>query len=172
MIATKDYDQSTMTGNGVWFVENAGHTAGRQLLGAVLFWVPRTLWPSKPVDTGTLIGIAMQDRNVSLSGPLWLEFWIDFGYPGLIVGFAAVGYGANRLDGAFSSRIDSARRSVYASDIFMPMIAGYTFILLRGSLLQAMSRLAVIVAVCWFVGGKPVELPEDVATGQRGRIDS
>lgn len=51
-LSTKDYDQTTMAANGVTYADQNGHTYGYQMLGAATFWVPRSIWPSKPIDTG------------------------------------------------------------------------------------------------------------------------
>jgi hypothetical protein len=147
-ISTKDYDQSIMTANGIWYVEHAGHTFGRQLLGDALFAVPRAVWPDKPQDTGVLIGEAIRSFNTNLSSPLFLEFYVDFGWVGVVVGMAAVGWASGRGDRLFARRVDRFRDRIYVTDLLLPLLAGYSFILLRGPLLQSMSRLAVMVACC------------------------
>jgi hypothetical protein len=153
-ISTKDYDQSIMTGNGIWWVENSGYTFGGQLAGAALFWVPRTFWADKPYDTGLDIGRALGGPNTNLSSPLWLEFWVDFGPVGMTLLFVGVGFGARRADDAFAAGLDAARSYVLVADVALPLLAGFSFILLRGPLIQAMPRLTVILAVCWFLNAR------------------
>jgi len=152
-IATKDFDQYVMTANGMWWVGEHGHTLGWQMLGAIFFWVPRSIWPGKARDTGVEIGLAMNTGNVNLSSPLPLELWIDFSWLGAVAGFVLIGYLSRQWDWRFSTTRDAVRRDIYVIDIMVPLIAGYTFILMRGPLLQSMSRLAVMIAVCIFVMG-------------------
>ncbi|MFD8503154.1 hypothetical protein ACFV2L_10530 [Streptomyces sp. NPDC059687] len=147
-LALKDYDQVGMFANTVTYVRSGpGHTYGRQLAGAVLFAVPRSVWPGKPMDTGVVIGQWMGATNTNLSSPVWAELWIDFGPVGMSAGFVALGYAAARVDRRYARR--AVRRSPPGSLIALtvPLVAGYSFILLRGPLLQASGRVA-IAACC------------------------
>jgi hypothetical protein len=69
-----------------------GETLQRALVG----FVPRILWPGKPIMAGgnevvtqyTLIQFA---EGTTVAAGQAMEFFINFGYPGVIVGFAAIG---------------------------------------------------------------------------------
>ncbi|MFF1921962.1 hypothetical protein ACFVW8_15480 [Streptomyces sp. NPDC058221] len=147
-LATKDYDQTVMFANAVSWVDTRGHTYGRQLAGSAFFFVPRAAWSGKPEDTGVRVGQWMGMNMTNLSAPMWTELWVDFGAPGMIGGFALLGYGAARTDRRYAravSRDGPGPGSVLA--VAAPLIAGYTFILLRGPLLQAAGKPA-IAALC------------------------
>ncbi|MCX5345493.1 hypothetical protein [Streptomyces atratus] len=147
-LATKDYDQTVMFANTITWVETRGHTYGRQLAGSALFFVPRSVWNGKPEDTGVRVGQWMGMNMTNLSAPLWTELWVDFGAPGMVGGLALIGYVAARTDRRYAravSRDGPGPGSVLA--IAAPLIAGYTFILLRGPLLQSVGKLA-IAALC------------------------
>ncbi|MEU0917185.1 hypothetical protein [Streptomyces cyaneofuscatus] len=147
-LATKDYDQTVMFANTISWVDTRGHTYGRQLAGSALFFVPRAVWSGKPEDTGVRVGQWMGMRMTNLSAPLWTEFWVDFGATGMAGGMALIGYAAARTDRRYAlavTRAGPGPGSVLA--IAAPLIAGYTFILLRGPLLQAAGKLA-IAALC------------------------
>lgn len=150
-ISNKDYDQSTMTANGIWWVNDVGHTGGRQILGAALFWVPRQMWPGKPADTGVLIGRAMQGPTDNLSSPLWLELWVDFGLAGTAAGGALLGVLARKTDDAFIAARSRPTRGLSGADLLFPLLAGYAFILMRGPLLQSMSRLSMLLLTTAFL---------------------
>ncbi len=145
------YDQMVMIANGLWYSAQEGLHFGFQMLGNALFWIPRAVWPSKPIDTGVQIGQAMGVSNTNLSSPLWIEFYIDFGWVAVIVGFAAVGYFSLRADRIFSTANAAFTGRIGALQVLVPLIAGYQFILLRGPLLQSMGRLAVIVLIVWLL---------------------
>jgi hypothetical protein len=156
--AGKDYDQMTMTANGIWWIHaRGGHTYGRQLLGAALFWFPRSMWSGKPLDTGVTIGTDMQlpSEEINLSSPLWLEAWVDFGWIGTFVALLALGVFARRADAAFDARRRRPGTALTAVGLVVPLIAGYELILLRGPLLQAMAYLTAMLAVTWFVTARP-----------------
>lgn len=147
-LALKDYDQVGMFANTITYVESGqGHSYGYQLAGSLLFAVPRSAWPEKPSDTGVTVGEWMGAVNTNLSSPVWTELWIDFGPIGMTAGLGAIGYAAARVD----RRV--ARRAVRGSPpgslllITAPLVAGYSFILVRGPLLQATGRVA-IAALC------------------------
>lgn len=147
-LVTKDYDQMVMFANTISWVDTRGHTYGRQLTGSALFFVPRAVWSGKPEDTGVRVGQWMGLRMTNLSAPLWTEFWVDFGATGMVGGMALIGYAAARTDRRYARAVTRAGPgpgSVLA--VAAPLIAGYTFILLRGPLLQAAGKLA-IAALC------------------------
>ncbi|MGP3974964.1 hypothetical protein ACTWQF_13340 [Streptomyces sp. 8N114] len=156
-LTMKDYDQTGMLANTVTFVGSGeGHSYGRQLAGTTLFFVPRSVWTGKPHDPGTRVGEWMGMPYPNLSSPLWAELWLDFGPLGMALGFAAVGYGAARADRRYARH---ARRTAQESPagpgsvaaVTVPLVAGYSFILLRGSLLQGMGRVAIAVLCVGFV---------------------
>ena len=147
-LTVKDYDQVGMFANTISFAHaGEGHTYGRQFAGTLLFFVPRSVWHAKPVDSGVRVGEWMGMRNTNLSSPLWAELWLDFGPLGMLLGFVLAGYGCDRLDRAYVRRTvdDTGPGNVLA--VVVPLVAGYGFILLRGPLLQAAGRVAIAV-VC------------------------
>ena len=141
-IATKDYDQFTMLANTLSYTQDNGVSWGTQALGPLFFWVPRVAWPDKPLDTGVEVGMWMHSTNLNLSAPLWAEAWINFGLLGLILVFVALGLLARRLDSGFRAEILSKGSVGYLG---ISIFAGYLFIILRGSLLQSMGRLLILV---------------------------
>jgi hypothetical protein len=65
-----------------------GLSAGRQLAGALLFYVPSSWWPGKPLATGIEIGNFLMTYYTmwfnNLSAPLIAEGFLDFGYLGVV----------------------------------------------------------------------------------------
>lgn len=147
-MALKDYDQIGMFANTITYADSGpGHSYGRQLAGSVFFAVPRSVWPSKARDTGVMVGQWMGTINTNLSSPIWAELWLDFGALGMGAGLLVMGYAAARVDRRYAKR--ATRRSPPGSliSVVVPLVAGYSFILLRGPLLQASGRVA-IAALC------------------------
>ncbi|MEV7617921.1 hypothetical protein [Streptomyces sp. NPDC089799] len=147
-MALKDYDQIGMFANTITYVDSGpGHLYGRQLAGSVFFAVPRSVWPDKPRDTGVMVGQWMGTVNTNLSSPIWAELWIDFGGFGMTAGLTAMGYAAARVDRRYAKRARRSTPSGSLISVVVPLVAGYSFILLRGPLLQASGRVA-IAALC------------------------
>ncbi|MBM9505336.1 hypothetical protein ITX44_12420 [Streptomyces sp. KK5PA1] len=147
-LTLKDYDQIGMFANTLTFVKSgAGHSDGRQLASDVLFFVPRSVWHGKPLDSGVRVGQWMGMTNTNLSSPLWAELWLDFGPLGMTAGFVAVGYAAARTDRRYARRTLEEGGPGALAAVVVPVVAGYSFILLRGPLLQAAGRIGV-AAVC------------------------
>jgi hypothetical protein len=143
-LVIKDYDQVNMFANTITYAgDGNGHAYGEQLAGAALFFVPRAMWEGKPEDTGFVIGAWMGTDSPNLSSPLWAELWLDFGPLGMTAAFVAVGYLAARTDRRYVRRTvdDPSPGNVLA--VVVPLLAGYSFILLRGSLLQASGRIGI-----------------------------
>ena len=135
-IETKsDYDSFQMVGAAVHRVYDRGHTMGEQAAGAMLFFVPRSVWPSKPTDTGAKLAGEVGLDYTNLAAPLWAETYLDFGFAGVVLVFLFYGYFMRRIDDVF------LRATSPLVFIAAPLIAGYSVIILRGPLLQAMVRL-------------------------------
>ena len=71
------------------YVKLYGLSWGYQLLGVCLFFVPRSLWTTKPLSSGELIGNYLFDttpRNfTNLSNLVVSEGFINFGFIGIVV---------------------------------------------------------------------------------------
>ena len=142
-----DYDASFEVAATVQYVEVNGLSMGRQLLGTATFWVPRHYWPTKPEDTGLVLGYFYGTPTPNISAPIWAEGFIDFGWLGVAVIMMLVGYGSATLDRGWGAKVGPLE----FSRVVLPLLAGYSFILLRGSLLQAMGRLTVFCLLLWLL---------------------
>lgn len=140
-----DYDSFEMIYTGIQYTRDVGFRYGNQALADIFFFVPRAVWPSKAQDTGTLLGAYYNLANTNLSAPLWIEAYIDFGYVGVITIFFLYGLMMRRADDRF------VKGDSPFAQFAIPLLAGYSCILLRGSLLAAMARLSVMLGIIWLV---------------------
>lgn len=146
-MTTGDFDSFAQIMNTVEMVQARGIVWGEQLLGVLLFWLPRSIWPGKPVDTGIEIAQFKGYSFQNLSAPLWAEFYVNGGWVLLVAGMVGTGFVLRRLD----ARAERLLRSSALPGVLACVTPFYLLILLRGSLLQAMVNLFVIVASSWFV---------------------
>ncbi|MEU2718468.1 hypothetical protein [Streptomyces sp. NPDC007205] len=143
-LVRKDYDQIGMFANTITFAEAGhGHTYGSQLAASVFFFVPRSVWHHKPLDSGVQVGQWMGMNNTNLSSPLWAELWLDFGPAGMTGGFLVLGYFCARADRRYTHRTIDHPQPGHILAIVIPLVSGYAFILLRGPLLQASGRVGI-----------------------------
>jgi hypothetical protein len=158
-LSNGDYDSFAQVNNGLWYVETHGVTLGRQAAGVVLFWVPRSVWPDKPQDTGVLLAQSRGYSFTNLSAPLWAELLVNGAWPAVLAGMYALGRGVRRWDAAARSRVAAAPLAA--------VLPFYMIILLRGSLLQATALLAALVGAAWCLrkfAAAPEEAPRGPAT--------
>ncbi|WP_201764105.1 O-antigen polymerase [Nonlabens dokdonensis] len=84
-----NYDAFVNIGVVIEIVENDGVSFGFQSLSAFLFFVPRSLWPSKPDSSGLVVGDYLIDKYdfwfANLSNPLVSEGFMNFGYFGVLL---------------------------------------------------------------------------------------
>lgn len=142
-----DFDSFSQITNTVEYVNETGITWGNQLLGVIFFWVPRGIWPTKAIDTGVLLGGFKGYDFKNLSAPLWSELYINGGWTLLVPGMLVLG--------VIVGRADRGSEAILASTKYPSLIACivpfYLLIVLRGSLLQSVAFMAVIVVACLFV---------------------
>jgi hypothetical protein len=144
LVSKGDYDSFQQIANGIDRTTDDGFTMGRQLAGSALFWMPRSAWPEKPIDTGVLIAEHQGYEYTNLSAPLWIEGFTDVGIAGVVCLLYAFGRVSERLEHAWLLRRLPGSQLV---GLAVPALAAYQMILLRGSLLQACGRLAVMALI-------------------------
>ena len=100
---------------------------GRSLWEGLLALVPRALWPDKPVVAGSPKIVSEMTRlrlstTTSFGVGNVMEFQINFGIPGLIIGFFVLGFLIRALD---RSAAAAARRGEFGQAImgFLPAVA-------------------------------------------------
>jgi hypothetical protein len=119
----------------VEMVQRQGIHWGQQLLGSVLFFVPSSLWHTKPLATGIAIGNYLISNYsmwfTNLSAPLVGEAYIDFGAPGVALYAVALAWLVTWMN-----KVAAAGRKWV---VFPLMIYGAFFLMfaLRGSLMIA-----------------------------------
>jgi hypothetical protein len=146
-LLTADYDSFAQLMNGYLLGARDGIVPGKQFFGVLLFWVPRTLWTDKPMDTGPYIAEGRGYFFTNLSAPLWIELYLNGSWLLLAVGMFALGFAVHRGDTRLNAQCDLYRMPGPLGCI-LPF---YLMILLRGSLLQAASLLSCVLVFSAFV---------------------
>lgn len=131
-----DYDAYAMIGYTIEYVSKGpGITYGYQLLGALLFFAPRTLWPSKPVGSGYTVAVDQDLVWNNVSSPAIAEGFINFGWIGIIL-FAVV---LSWIFGTLDTSCEQAERG--GCDTLLCLIYPFcivlVFFVMRGDLLSS-----------------------------------
>ena len=140
-----DYDAFAQFVNGIQLASENAFPLLRQILGSLAFFVPRSIWLSKPNDTGVEIGRLLGLNFQNLSSPWLAEAYVNARVPGILI----VSY----FIGIYLTRLDLQSNHKVSQFLTAAIVSGILFIVLRGSLLQATGRaafaLAMIAFMCW-----------------------
>ena|GEM_PF-5286804 len=122
-------------------VENEFVTWGWQLVGVLGFFIPRVIWPSKPIGTGhELAGITdLGWNNISMN--FLGEGYVNFGILGVFVFASLLGLLFGRLD----ARFWQGRYEGRALGVIYLFLIGGTFFLVRGDLMSSFAYLTGMV---------------------------
>jgi hypothetical protein len=76
---------------------------GETIYAAILAIIPRAIWPDKPVTGGSGDNVSKHTlilfgEGTSVGMGQVLEFYINFGVPGVLIGFLTLGFVLRRLD--------------------------------------------------------------------------
>ncbi|MCB0463968.1 MAG: oligosaccharide repeat unit polymerase [Flavobacteriaceae bacterium] len=89
MFNTLNYDAFSNISVVIDYVSKNGFSWGYQLLGGILFFVPRGIWANKPISSGQLVGeYVISDYGFhfsNLSNPLIAEGYLNFGFLGILL---------------------------------------------------------------------------------------
>jgi putative effector of murein hydrolase LrgA (UPF0299 family) len=125
---------------------------GRSVWEGLLSLVPRAIWPDKPVFGGSpkivreMTGLTLNE-NTSWGVGNVMEFHINFGIPGLIVGFLLLGWTLGTLD----RRAAELDRAGDLSRIFFYFLPAVAFIQPIGSVVELSggAAAALVAAFGW-----------------------
>lgn len=113
------------------YADNKMVVYGEQLLCSVFFFIPRSIWHSKPETTGLLIGNYLIDKYKftfdNLSNPYISEGYINFGLFGIFLFAILLAY-------LFTLMIKWLKSSDYLKSIFAFYFSIYLMFFLRGDL--------------------------------------
>lgn len=136
-----DFDSLQQISWGIKTVSEQGYLRGKQIAGAALFFIPRSVWNEKPLDTGIYLAKYAGYANTSLSAPIWIEAFIDFGALGTFLYLFILGL----LHAALRRATITNFNSVWL------LFALYQLVILRGSLIQSMATTFSIVVCIVFL---------------------
>jgi hypothetical protein len=145
-----NFDAFQMIALSQGYTERHGYSMGRQLLLPMFFWVPRSLWPSKPIGTSDLVAESLSFSSTNVGSPLWAEGYVNFGTFGVVLFLWLFGVYA-RITDDYLVRV-TRRSGKLLPTIAASFFAANTFILLRGDLTTGTMFLQMVVGFTALLG--------------------
>jgi hypothetical protein len=134
-----DFDSFSQVANGLRVVAQGEFEIFRQILASLFFFIPRSLYPGKPNDTGVELARILGLKFQNLSAPWILESYVNGRLVGVVFVSILIGFYLTKLD---LKAILDVRYFLLGS-----LTSGFLFIVLRGSLLQATGRVAFSIII-------------------------
>lgn len=122
--------------NFLYVIKNDIVTNGRQLLGALLFFIPRSIWPNKPLGSGAFVAGFSPGSFSNIAMPYFGEGYVNFGYFGILFFTLVISYISAKMDKSFWNKTKS--EFVLNDGYFLIMVGSFTFIL-RGDLMSSIA---------------------------------
>lgn len=115
-------------------VEQNFITGGYQLLGTLLFFVPRSIWPSKPIGSGAELAKSYNFTFDNISMNFLAEGYVNFGILGVFLFALIAGFALANFDFSFRH---TPMGTLSSKKIFSIFMVGSIFFILRGDLLSS-----------------------------------
>lgn len=144
------YDAFAMIGATVDHVEIYDATYGYQLLGSLLFFVPRSIWLAKPIGSGAMIATSAGQRFTNISCPLVAEGYVNFGVLGVIVFAFFAGFFCTVIDRKYWENAPKDQNFSFIKMVY-PCLLPYYFFMLRGDLMSSFAYILSYVVTFWFL---------------------
>lgn len=124
-------------------------TWGKQLLGVFFFWLPRSVWPSKPIGSGAFVAEIEGFHFDNVSCNYFAEGYINFGLPGILLFIMILAYITARLD-KYYWRVVTFEKNNYFQVVYFVLI-GMLFFILRGDLMSSFAFTVGFILSIWLV---------------------
>lgn len=134
-----DFDSYSMLVRSTVYVNLYGITWGNQLLGNLLFFVPRTVWPTKPIGSGAMMANELGWGFTNVSCPYVGEGYINFGILGVILFAIVLAVLTKWGDSTLMECIFSKDKKIAIIELVYPFSIGFLFFILRGDLMSSLS---------------------------------
>ncbi len=148
-LASVDFDAYSVLSRSILYVEGNGSVMGAQIVGTMLFFIPRSIWTGKPEATGAFLAREQGQWYTNISAPLFAEGMVNFGYFGVVLFAALFSFAVAFIDHRYweSGKAREMLKTLY------PFLIGFTIFLLRGAIHHAVVYLFIfcIPAVAFYI---------------------
>jgi hypothetical protein len=135
--------------NFVRVVEVDFITYGHQLMGALLFFVPRSFWNEKPIGSGSTLAIKMDYIFGGISMPFIAEGYVNFGFIGSLLFMFFLGIVLGNLD-RIAWKLKRANKDCLFLYYYY-FLFGLIFFTMRGDLINGIAFISGMTASFWML---------------------
>lgn len=151
-VMSVDYSELQMTTNCYVYIQRNDFMWGNNLLSAALFFVPRSIWPTKAERSDLVVANAIGYRQKNLSSAYWSEGYMAFGLPGLALLLLMYGFASRSLEHRYVlARLQGQITAAGPLALIVPFWGAYQFYFLRGNLITAVGYSALPLALMWYL---------------------
>lgn len=143
-----DFDGFQSTLNVIQYTMGNFFTLGKQLLGAVLVFVPRSIWSGKPYPTGQVAAEFVGYDFTNISSPIVAELYMDFGFIGVTLLSMMLGVVVRKID---SFSIAAKQFNNHKIIILSAIIFSFFLILLRGPLIAVIANVMLELGIAFLI---------------------
>jgi oligosaccharide repeat unit polymerase len=120
---------------------------GRQLIGTIFFFIPRSIWPNKPTGSGSTLADMNGQPFGNISMPYIAEGYINFGIFGVILFMFFLGYILNTFDTFFWN---NKKNKTTLFNVYYTILIGLIFFIMRGDMLSSISY-TIGLTICFLI---------------------
>ncbi len=143
-----DYDAWSSLCRVMQYTEVKGTTQGRQLMGVALFFVPRSVWPNKPIGSGAFLFDELHLGFNNVACTFLAEGYINFGVMGSLIFTILLALIVARYDAWYWLQGGAAQFRLVR--LFYYVAIGMLFYVLRGDLMSSFAYTIGFVVVFTF----------------------
>lgn len=120
---------------------------GYGFLGAVLFFIPRSIWPSKPITSGIEISQLAQLRLENVSMPIIGELYLNFWYLGILFGAPVLALLLKKIDTLY---LKFKCSNLSLGHLVYFQLAGLVIYNMRGGILSSFAY-TISIMITWAI---------------------
>lgn len=126
-------------------------TYGNQILGVLFFWIPRTVWPSKPIGSGAYVADELNLNWSNISCCFFGEGYINFGFLGILLFVSFIAWFSASFDKIYWSTTLGNKKTKSFFEIIYFILLGLIFFMLRGDLMSSFAYTLGYISSILFV---------------------
>ena len=141
-----DYDANQVFMLAIKYCDMRGYVYGMNILTGIFCFIPRTIWTAKLYPSGQIVSSVFNASFTYLSCPIYSEFYLAFGFLGIIVFTLIISY----LVKLYDKKVELNK---VTSNIINVIVIGMSIYIMRGAFLPTMSYLFgmfLAVAIVYF----------------------